>query len=61
MQRMNQTLAREWAYARPYATNVERSAAPPAFLDHHDYDRPHSACGGLSPTSRINNVSARNG
>ena len=60
VERMNQTLAREWAYARPYATNAERSAALPAFLDHYNYDRPHSACGGLPPMSRVNNVLARN-
>ena len=60
VERMNQTLAREWAYARPYATNAERSAALPAFLDHYNYDRPHSACRGLPPMSRVNNVLARN-
>jgi transposase InsO family protein len=60
VERMNQTLAREWAYARPYATNAERSEALPAFLDHYNYDRPHSACGGLPPMSRVNNVLARN-
>jgi len=60
VERMNQTLAREWAYVRPYATNAERSEALPAFLDHYNYDRPHSACGGLPPMSRVNNVLARN-
>jgi transposase InsO family protein len=60
VERMNQTLAREWAYARPYATNAERSEALPAFLDHYNWDRPHSACGGLPPMSRVNNVLARN-
>ena len=60
VERMNQTLAREWAYARPYATNAERSEALPAFLDHYNCDRPHSACGGLPPMSRVNNVLAHN-
>ena len=39
---------------------TERSKALPAFLDHYNYDRPHSACGGLPPMSRVNNVLARN-
>jgi transposase InsO family protein len=60
VERMNQTLAREWAYARPYKTNAERSEALSAFLDHYNCDRPHSACGGLPPMSRVNNVLANN-
>ncbi len=60
VERMNQTLAREWAYARPYKTNAERSEALSAFLDHYNCDRPHSACGGLPPMSRVNNVLTNN-
>lgn len=53
VERMNQTLAREWRYVR----------ALEAFIDHYNWERPHSACGGLPPMSRIvgvNNVMARN-
>lgn len=53
VERMNQTLAREWQYVR----------ALEAFIDHYNWERPHSACGGLPPMSRIvgvNNVMARN-
>ena len=35
----------------------------PASLEHYNWDRPHSACGGLPPMSRIvgvNNLLARN-
>ena len=34
-----------------------------AYMDHYNWDRPHGACGGLPPVSRIvgvNNVLARN-
>ncbi|WP_418618102.1 integrase core domain-containing protein [Slackia isoflavoniconvertens] len=35
----------------------------PAFIEHYNWERPHSACGGLPPMSRIvgvNNLSAHN-
>lgn len=30
---------------------------PPAFIERCNWDRPHSACGGLPPMSRIGDVS----
>lgn len=63
---MNQTLAREWKFARARAWDSEASMAdaPEALVDRYDWDRPDSACGGgLPPTSRIhgaNNVMAHN-
>jgi transposase InsO family protein len=57
---MNQTLARERAYARPYASEEERAEALSSFVDYYNWDRPHSACGGLPPMSRVNNVLAIN-
>ena len=59
---MNQTLAREWQYARARAwawawdSEASRVDAPEAFLDHHNWGRPHGACGGLPPMSRIRGV-----
>lgn len=50
------TLIREWAYARPYRSNDERSAALPAFVDFYNQRRPHTALGGLSPAAVVNNV-----
>jgi transposase InsO family protein len=50
------TLVREWAYARPYATNAARLATLPAFLDFYNQRRPHTALGGLSPATVVNNV-----
>ena len=53
VERMNRTLALEWAYARPYASEEERDLALPAFLERYNRERPHSACGGLPPMSRL--------
>ena len=50
------TLIREWAYARPYRSNVERLEALPAFVDFYNQHRPHTALGGLSPSAVVNNV-----
>jgi transposase InsO family protein len=51
------TLQREWAYARPYLTNEARLLALQPFVEHYNRCRPHTACGGLPPMSRlVNNV-----
>ena len=63
VERMNQTLACEWQYARARESEASRADAPETLVDHYNWDRPHSACGGLPPMSRIvgvNNVLARN-
>jgi len=52
VERYQRTLAREWAYARSWSSNAERAAALPAWLDHYNYDRPHTALGGRPPVSR---------
>ncbi len=63
VERMNRTLAQEWQYARAWRCEDERADALPSFIEHCNWDRPHSACGGLPPMSRIfgvNNVLAHN-
>jgi transposase InsO family protein len=55
-ERFIQTLINEWAYARPYGSNEERSAALPAFVDYYNRTRPHTALGGRSPLHALNNV-----
>jgi transposase InsO family protein len=55
-ERFIQTLKNEWAYARPYGSNAERSRALPAFVDFYNRTRPHTALGGLSPLDVVNNV-----
>ena len=63
VERMNRTLAQEWQYARAWESEAGRAEALPAYLERYNWDRPHSACGGLPPMSRIigvNNLLARN-
>ena len=63
VERMNQALAREWQYARAWDGEASRADALEAFVDHYNWDRPHSACGGPPPMPRIhgvNNVMAHN-
>ena len=63
VERMNRTLAQEWQYGGAWRSEAERAEALPAFVEHYNWGRPHSACGGLPPMSRIvgvNNVMAHN-
>ena len=55
-ERLIQTLLREWAYGRAYATNRERGSALPVFVDFYNHQRPHTALGGRSPLDVVNNV-----
>ncbi|MEY9850322.1 transposase InsO family protein, partial [Streptacidiphilus sp. BW17] len=56
VERFHRTLADEWAYLRPYATNQERANALPGFLHRYNYHRCHTALGGQTPISRVNNA-----
>ncbi len=63
VERMNGTLAREWQYARAWESEDGRASALASFIERYNLDRPHSACGGLPPMSRmvgVNNVLAHN-
>ncbi len=63
VERMNRTLAQEWQYGRAWDSEASRAEALDAYIDHYNWDRPHSACGGLPPMSRIvgvNNLMAHN-
>ena len=55
VERLNRTLATEWAYSRPWLSNNERTRALPGWLDHYNLDRHHLGIGGLNPIDRINN------
>ena len=47
------TLLTEWAYARPYRTNLERLRRLPHFVDFYNRRRPHTALNGLSPLAHL--------
>lgn len=55
VERLNRTLATEWAYSRPWTSNTERAAALPDWLEHYNLDRPHLGIGGLRPIDRVHN------
>jgi transposase InsO family protein len=55
-ERLNRTLAAEWAYARSYASNRARLDALPAWLHRYNHHRPHRALEGRSPMQLLKNV-----
>ena len=52
-ERFIQTSLREWAYARPYVSSQQRSAALTTWLDQYNTARPHTALGGHPPAARL--------
>jgi transposase InsO family protein len=52
-ERFNRTLQENWAYRHPFTSNTDRTAALTPWLDHYNYDRAHTACGGHPPISRL--------
>lgn len=53
VERFNRTLAHEWAYRRPYSSNEQRTLAFTDWLDHYNNRRPHTACSGRPPATRL--------
>jgi transposase InsO family protein len=53
VERLNRTLATEWAYRKPFASNAERAAALAPWLEHYNTERHHQALGGKPPISRL--------
>ena len=55
VERLNQTLAREWAYSQPYTSNDQRSEALGHWLHWYNHHRPHTAHQGASPMQVLDN------
>jgi transposase InsO family protein len=53
VERLNRTLATEWAYRQPFTSNDQRAAALAPWIEHYNTRRRHSALGGLPPISRL--------
>jgi transposase InsO family protein len=53
VERLNRTLATEWAYRQAFASNNARAAALAPWLEHYNTERRHSALGGKPPISRL--------
>jgi transposase InsO family protein len=53
VERLNRTLATEWAYRQVFLTNNDRAAALAPWLEHYNTERRHSALEGRPPISRL--------
>lgn len=53
VERLNRTLATEWAYRQVFTSNEDRTAALAPWLEHYNTERRHSALGGRPPISRL--------
>jgi transposase InsO family protein len=53
VERLNRTLATEWAYRQAFTSNTARTAALAPWLEHYNTVRPHSSLGGKPPISRL--------
>jgi transposase InsO family protein len=56
VERFNRTMLEEWAYAKPYQSETERSAAFTEFLHTYNHHRSHTALSGQPPISRVNDL-----
>ncbi|MDQ6828789.1 MAG: integrase core domain-containing protein, partial [Gemmatimonadota bacterium] len=56
VERMIQTLLREWAYVQPYRDSLRRSLALRPYLAYYNSQRPHTALGYHTPQHRLNSV-----
>ena len=60
VERYQQTLQREWAYAMEYASSDARRASLPHWVRHYNERRTHSALGNRTPSSRVRAVTGLN-
>jgi len=60
VERYQQTLQREWAYALEYASSEARRESLPHWVGHYNERRSHSALGNRPPLQRIREVSGLN-
>ncbi|MBR7831495.1 IS481 family transposase, partial [Actinospica sp. MGRD01-02] len=60
VERFHRTLADEWAYTRPYASESERRAALDPWLHIYNHHRAHTALKGQPPASRVPNLTGQN-
>jgi hypothetical protein len=58
VERLQQTMDREWARGLSYRSSADRRAALPRWLDHYNESRRHSALGNRPPMARVRDVLA---
>jgi transposase InsO family protein len=59
VERFNRTLLTEWAYARPWTSEGQRTRGLDRWLHLYNHHRHHTAVGG-PPVSRVNNLVGQN-
>lgn len=59
-ERFIQTLLREWAYKRPYATSIQRADRLPRFLNRYNLRRPHASLNGRTPAQCLSEQPVEN-
>jgi transposase InsO family protein len=60
VERYQQTLQREWAYALQYTSSDARRASLPHWLHHYNERRTHSALSNRPPIDRVREVTGHN-
>jgi transposase InsO family protein len=59
VERFNRTLLDEWAYARVYTSNNQRTRALDRFLHTYNHHRGHTALGGDPPMTHATNLAGQ--
>ena len=59
VERYNRTMLEEWAYARPYISESERSATLADWVHDYNHHRGHTSLRGLPPAARVPNLSGQ--
>jgi transposase InsO family protein len=54
------TLDREWAHGRVWLSSTQRDRALSSFIRFYNRRRPHSACGGRPPITRVHQLRGQN-
>ena len=60
IERFFRTLDREWAHARIWRHSRQRDRALSSFIRFYNRRRPHSACGGRPPITRVHELRKQN-
>ncbi|MGZ6623915.1 MAG: IS481 family transposase, partial [Solirubrobacteraceae bacterium] len=56
IERFFRTLDTEWAHSRVWANSASRDRALSSFIRYYNRRRPHTACGGRPPITRVQHV-----
>jgi len=56
VERFDRTLLAEWAYARPYESDVVRAESHAGWIHWYNHHHHHTAIGGLTPAQRVHNL-----